>query len=190
MKRLFGAGRWVYWVLGCSLVFNLAFLGTYLYGAWAHGHGKGLPPLAPPAELKEELGLDDSMWKEFVDSRMRLRGEIHSLRHQVREERTRLWSLMSTDEPDIEAVDRATDNIADLQKQVQRLVVDEMMRLRSGLSAEQRQRFDEHFKNRVCRGGAMCDGGCMGDGPVGHECPMGPMGPSPIGPKGPIGPIL
>ncbi len=176
--------RWLVLALGLSVLFNVGFAAAFAVRMLgfpppppAPGVGfpesvppgalppsPGGPPPAGPGKLKDRLGLTDDQASEFHEGRKAMAETIRGLRAQVREERRELFKMVATDSPDVTALKQRTRRIAELQKQVQDIVVDNLVALRNRLNADQKPKFDEFIGTDLC-GCPMCDGGCMGGGP-------------------------
>jgi len=168
--------------LGLSILFNVGFAAAFVVKMLAlpfppppspgpevmgpAGEEAAGPQRGGPARLRERLGLTDEQATEFHEDRKAMADKIRGLRGQVKEERRALFQMVAADGAEPAELKRQTARIAQLQREVQDIVVEHLLAVRARLDAGQKEKFDEFIGMDLC-GCPMCDGGCMGGGKMG-----------------------
>jgi Spy/CpxP family protein refolding chaperone len=121
-------------------------------------HGRGPSGEGFLARHAEMLGLDDATQariRELVDASHR---EAELLRAQKREAKSRLYELLSADEPDRDAVLDQVERLGALDTEKHKLRIETMMDIRAELTPEQRRIMKERREElRERHMGAMLD---------------------------------
>jgi Spy/CpxP family protein refolding chaperone len=159
MSDLQKRGRLLPWLLALSLLFNVAVVAAFAARTLFHPHLPPGPHGGPPPDLKERLGLSQEQWDSFRQGRMQMFETVRELRQAARAEKEGLWKLVTAPSPDKKEISAAIDRIAARQKEVQQLVVDNVLLHRASLDAQQRDRYDDFLRQSYC-GCPMCDGAC------------------------------
>lgn len=156
---------WLTLALAVSVLFNLAFLGTALFGIVSPpSHPQGRPAPHPPGsdgQLLSALHLSSSQLESVELQRKSTALRIEQHRAEVSDARSRLWALVAGDSASQEALSRELDAVSQAQRDIQEAVVLYMQWLRTQLTPEQTQTFDTVVLERMCKC-PSCDGGCMG----------------------------
>jgi Spy/CpxP family protein refolding chaperone len=154
------------WLLAASLLFNAAFAASYGY-AWFTGPHAAAIPTASAAEtmesdaLPQAAGMDPSQAAAFRSSRQALMEEVRRLRSQIRQDKDRMWTLVTSPSSSPESIREVQAAMAERQQRIQVLLVDQVQRTRQSLSPQQRERLDQYVRSRMCTC-ASCDGACLG----------------------------
>jgi hypothetical protein len=154
---------WVFWALGLSLAFNLAFLAAFGYTEYrarcscrmASGEAAG---------GGEQLSVDQQ--RALRESREKLDASLAPLRAQMAGHCRKLSEILATPEPSMVAIQAETAAMADIQRQVQDLILENFLKDRASLPKEKRGYFDGLLKERLCgaNGCAMAASGKACDG--------------------------
>ena len=165
-----GSRGWVPWALGLSVAFNLAFVGAFGYCEYRARCGRcATPPPASPS-----LKLTPEQQKSLSEGRARLAESLAPLRAQMAGHCKKLSEILATPEPDRAAIQVETAAMADLQRQVQNLILEHHLAERASLPADQRGCFSDLLKESLCSGAACgmkpATASCGGDHGESHSC--------------------
>lgn len=113
--------------------------------AAGHGHGcfgggMGAMPDLPVDRLTSELGLDQATAERLHAIMERAGSEARTDRQKLREARSQLKALMTSDPPDTEAVMRQVDRVGRLETLLRKQQIVTTLRIRRLLTVEQRQK--------------------------------------------------
>ena len=125
--------------LALSLLLNAGFVGTLI---WQQATTDGLPlPSGTPTELTRQLGLNADQLGRWHDSNVTYLAYLRAAEKAVAQSRNGLLtSILDADaEPQVVEAERA--RFAELQQAQQQLAIDQLLREREILDAEQRRRF-------------------------------------------------
>lgn len=153
------------WALGASLAFNLAFLGSVVWGHLAResttNGQESSSQQRPDPRLLSQLNLSAAQRAGVEQHRTEAADRIAGLRKEVSEARSALWRLVAGGTAGPAELTAGLDRITAAQRGIQEQVVDYMIWLRSQLTSDQAARFDAVVVERMCTCPA-CDGGCIG----------------------------
>ena len=135
-----------------SLTVNVAALITMGY-FWGRGErsreavfrGRDKPPL-----LRGELSLDEIQQRKMRGMRGSLFEEIKPVRDEMEAKREDLVNLLTTEEPDLRAIDQKIGEINVLQSQVQHAVIDTLLREKDFLDPKQPEQYFDVISRRLC----------------------------------------
>jgi Spy/CpxP family protein refolding chaperone len=155
-----------------SLGINVGVIGTVAYrlieGRTFRSHLR--EQLWKHSPLRHELHLTDEQLEEMDRMREQIGGIIQPLRERLRDKRLELIGMLRAGEPDREALDALSREIADLQSEIGLVVFDHLLEMRTVLTEEQRMMFLDLFEHELHpRGGFPA--------PFGHRPPEHPSPP-------------
>ena len=154
----------LYLVLIFSLAMNMAVAGTLVFHYWRSTRmgGAGLMCGQKPLGrfMRENLQLEGEEVSRFQTLFSRNRDDLLHLRDQITQERQTLFSLLGNPQVDKVRIDRQIEKISALQAQMQKIVVSQIIDMKSCLPEEKQKRFLEAFRQRP-----GC--GSFGQGPFG-----------------------
>lgn len=96
--------------------------------------------------LKQELGLDEEQVKEFESQDKRFREETKPILDSLRSKRKDLMDEIATEEPNVEKLDKLAEDIGALEVTLKKKTTMHLLKKKSLLTPEQRQRFFSLFK--------------------------------------------
>lgn len=158
--------RRLLWLLGASLLFNLAFAASYMVGMAGHWAGESSDPDEVPvtlASLQRELADVPEVWQGIEASRKKLGSDLAGIRKQLRSHREDLAGLMASDAPDRAAIGDKVNAIARLRSEMQRTMIDAILDMRAGVPQDKRRVFDQVIHRDACPRlltGKPCPGKC------------------------------
>lgn len=137
--------RWLIFGLIISFAFNCAFLGGFGYRLWQKKQGlkshsnkirieKGAKPF-------EKMILHSEQRECLARLRTEFRPRIDQIRHQLRQERKKLASLLIEDQIDTTVLRKQLEKVGQLQIEIEKEVVHEILCEREVLDPEQREYF-------------------------------------------------
>jgi Spy/CpxP family protein refolding chaperone len=153
VRSLLSNRTWLWTLLVASLAFNVGFGTTYGVRAYQRrccGAGPTSGECALWQERLSELGLTAEQQQGMAAARSHMLAGIDECQRQLGAERERLVGLLTAAELNRDLVGGQLDRIAAVQRQIQACVVEHWLEERSLLSAEQRARFDDLIRERMC----------------------------------------
>jgi Spy/CpxP family protein refolding chaperone len=144
-----------WWLLIISLAFNVGFGATYgvrTYSPAPASDAKTDGDLSPRLMIYDELELSEAQREELEQINRDLLEQINAIRKQMFEARRALADLIIADETDQDAIERHLDEMSDIQRRMQQLVVEHLLLERQLLGPEQRARFDDMIQRRIFPG--------------------------------------
>lgn len=166
---------WLTWALGLSLAFNLAFVAAFAFAEYRSRCG-GCKTPAPP---KTALKLTPEQSKALREGRAKLEADLAPLREKMAQHCHRLSEILASPDPDRAAIREETAAMAELQRQVQEMILEHHLAERASLPPEQ----------QGCLSGLMreglCGSGACGKGPGSPPCGKAGHSTTDCGPKGP-----
>jgi Spy/CpxP family protein refolding chaperone len=155
----------LYLVLIFSVAINIAVAGTLAFHYWRGNGmvGAGLLCGQKPVGrfMRENLHLDGEEISHLQILFSRNREELLHLRDQVSQERQMLFDLLDHPRVDQSRVDQQIERISALQAKMQKIIINQIINMKSCLPEEKQQKLLDAFRQRP---------GC---GPFGQ----GPLGP-------------
>jgi len=146
-----------WWLLLVSLAFNLGFGATY--GAKTYGPTYGWPPgppePGPMAPIRNELQLTDEQQAVFRELESGLRQEIDARRRRMHEARLELAELLLAAETDGETIAAKLNEISEIQREVQAIVVARLMEQKQLLRPDQLEAFNRVVRHSIFSGGRI-----------------------------------
>jgi Spy/CpxP family protein refolding chaperone len=97
--------------------------------------------------------LDDTQRETIEDIISENRDEMNDIMDELSVKRSELLGLMRADEPDSDAVEMKIAEIAELQRELEQMIAEQMMEVHSVLTPEQVEKFTTHMEERLCPGG-------------------------------------
>lgn len=122
-----------------SLLVNIGVLGAFGYRAVESGRWPGTGAEAFPG-LTKYLALDPQQQRRWHEAEERFLERYAAGAAAIHEARDRLIRLIFADPPDMAAIETQRAEIARLQDEQQRIVIEQLLRERELLDAEQRDR--------------------------------------------------
>ena len=134
-----------------SITANMAFLGGYCYNKIpsrfperSHWEGFRLK-----RELLKELRLSPQQEKEIRSSISQLKEEVSETRNTLRKRRLEMLELLSAGDIDRETVEAKRREIAQLQQQIQKMIVDQLIENKEILTSEQQEKLFSFLRKRL-----------------------------------------
>jgi Spy/CpxP family protein refolding chaperone len=147
-----------------SLAFNVGFGSTLavhkvrqMCGGQC-GTGAGAVLCCEPA-LLESIELTPEQSETFAAAQDAMMNDLSSLCGELSTERARLGELLTAEHPDQSAINAEIERISAIQQRVQARVVKHLLHQRQQMTLEQRARYDDLIKRRIC----PCDGAAGGE---------------------------
>ena len=136
--------RWMFFGLIVSLAFNFAFLGALTYRLIErHGNrgpiihkvikGRGFP--------NEFMGLSPEQEMCMQEIREVFHPEIGKIREKLHHERKMLGDLLRQEPPDTQLMDKQLERIGELQNQIEKEVLKQMLKEKALLDSTQRENY-------------------------------------------------
>ncbi|MBN1883508.1 MAG: periplasmic heavy metal sensor [Deltaproteobacteria bacterium] len=99
-------------------------------------------------------GMLDDAQRETIDEIIsKNQEEMNDIKNELSQKRFELTELMRQDEPDPDAVELKIAEIADLQRELEQMIAEQMMEVHAVLTPEQAEIFTTHMEERLCPGG-------------------------------------
>ena len=135
-----------------SMTINVAALVTmgYFWGGGERSREAVFRESDKPSLLREELSLDEMQQRKMRGMRGSLFEEIQPVRDEMEAKREDLVNLLTTDEPDRRAIGQKIGEINVLQSQVQRAVIDTLLREKEFLNPMQQKEYFDVISRRLC----------------------------------------
>jgi Spy/CpxP family protein refolding chaperone len=150
MKHVLSAKGISSGLLVVSLAFNVTFVATFVLRQWQHHRGEeGHEEFSGLRDLHNQLRLTEEQQEQMRQSKESLLRQVEKLQGDLATERQVLAELLTAPEPDQDAIALQLDRIADIQRLVQRAVIDHLLEERALLRPEQRETFNEIILRRV-----------------------------------------
>jgi len=154
----------LYLVLIFSLAINIAIAATLGFHYW-RGPGRGRAGLMCGQKplrmfMRENLQLEGEEIARFQTLFSRNREDLLHLRDQISQERQMLLDLIGNHEVDQAQIDQQIERISALQAKMQKIVVSQIINMKSYLPEEKQRKLLEAFRQRP-----GC--GSFGQGPLG-----------------------
>jgi Spy/CpxP family protein refolding chaperone len=131
------------WLLIFSVIINISTLATFGYHRWFEPKRPRFERGRSPQKefFRKELGLTDEQWNKVQALKSEFWQQIKPLKTQLDEEHRHLFQIQNQDTVNIEEVYRSIDKISEIQKQMQRMTVENILAHQSILTPEQRKKF-------------------------------------------------
>ncbi len=101
-------------------------------------------PMLMPG-LERMLDLTDEQAAKIADMRLDLQKKILPLRSDLMQKRNDLKVLLTADNPDQSKIDKTIEAMNDIRTDMQKQRLDNMMKVRSLLNADQKKKMDMHI---------------------------------------------
>ena len=154
-----------------SLTVNVAALITmgFLWGKGERSFEAVSRRMGESPRLGSRLSLDKRQWGKMHSMRKSLMKEIEPVRDELESKREDLVNLLILEEPDRSAIDEKIVEIDALQSQIQRAVIDNLLREKGFLNPEQQKQYFDVISrslspNRFLMGRGQGRGMGRGDG--------------------------
>ncbi len=158
-----GTSRWLFWALVLSLAFNLAFLAAFGFTEY---RARRFCSMGASDAVRGRPKLSAGQQRALRESREKLEASLAPLRARMAGHCRKLAEILAAPEPSMASIEAETAAIADIQRQVQDLILGNFLKDRASLPKEQRGYFDGLLKQRLCsvNGCAMSSAGqtCAG----------------------------
>jgi uncharacterized membrane protein len=149
--------RYIMLGLILSLVFNVAFLGALGYRLWTRKHNPHLREQRMRRESPMEgMGLRKEQKEQLDKIRKDFFPRIRNIRMRLTKERDTLASFLKVEDPDTNRINLQLNRIGDLQCQIEKQVVFELLKEKACLDPQQREVFVRMILRRM---GEMGPGG-------------------------------
>jgi len=131
------------WLLIFSIIINISTITTFSYHRWFKPTKKTEKTYRSThiESLSKKLGLTEEQARQVRELRSNLWQELKPLRNQLNDERGHFIQILKQDTINIDKLHKRIDSIAEIQKQMQRKTVENMVAHQSILTLEQRKKF-------------------------------------------------
>lgn len=142
------------WLLIFSVIINISTLATFGYHRWFEPERPRFDRdrSAHKEFFSRELGLTEEQSQRIQELKSELWQQIKPLKSQLDDERQHFFQIQNQDTVNIEEVYYSIDKISEIQKQMQRKTVQNMLAHQSILTPEQRRKFFSMMANRMQMG--------------------------------------
>jgi Spy/CpxP family protein refolding chaperone len=142
------------WLLIFSVIVNISTLATFGYHRWFEPKRQRFDRdrSAHQEFFSKELGLTEEQSQRIQALRSELWQQLKPLKAQLDEERKHFFQIQNQDTVNIEEVYNSIDKISEIQKQMQRKTVENMLAHQSILTPEQRKKFFSMMAKRMPMG--------------------------------------
>jgi len=144
--------------LAASLVLNLTVFATAGYHyyqqsrSWVSPFGK---VMGKDKFLFEELSLKPDQLAAMKSKAIPFRAEIDRRRQEIEVSRKELVTLMRDQKPDKKTIDATIKEISGKQEEMQRMIVDHMLEIKSSLDEGQQRKFFDLIERNMAGSGQM-----------------------------------
>ena len=135
-----------------SVALNLGLAGTIILGHVVTPSTTGYTDTFGFHSWLGDGMLDDTQRDAIERIVSENRDEMDDIRDELSEKRFELTELIRQDEPDPDAVELKIAEIADLQRELEQLIAEQMMEVHSVLTPEQAEIFSSHMEEHLCPG--------------------------------------
>ena len=145
-----------------SLIFNVAFLGSLGYRIMEkknHQKARAERKERGRTEFKEWLGLTTEQQKSLEAIREEFPSQMRPMGKQIQGERKELIRLLKEDPPDTARIVSILQNIGQIQVDMQKEIVFQVLREKDVLSEEQREQYLKMVERRLGGGSYRRGGG-------------------------------
>jgi len=168
MRRILALSTGIWVLLAVSLAFNVGFGSTLAVRKVRQVCGDQCGSVGAGSALCQSrvwayLELTPEQSARFESAQQALLKSIAELSAELATERAGLGELLTADRLDEAAIDGQLDRICGVQKRIQQRLVTHLLAQRQQLSNEQRARYDELIRERIC----LC-----GEAGVNNSCEM------------------
>lgn len=134
-----------------SIIFNIAFIGGYCYKSfWSKP--ETTDSIKPRVrQLFKKLNLSDEQKEKLRQSMDSVLNEVSKIRGQIRTHRLEMTELLTAPTTDREAIEAKRKEIARLQQEIQKLVLDRIIENKDVLTSEQQRKLFAYLKVRIKR---------------------------------------
>ena len=152
--NFFSKNRLVFWLLIFLVVINLTAMITFLVFYSRNSTAlKQQPRENPRLAFRKELSLSDAQIEKVESILADYRNSTEPVTINIRDYRTQLLEELAKDKPDTSVLNRCTDEICSLQKQMQKASVKQYMALKEICNPVQCQRLSAlYFELYGCQG--------------------------------------
>jgi Spy/CpxP family protein refolding chaperone len=116
----------------------------------------GRPPVSRTMPIKgylDLISLSDEQKQKVEVIRKDFLPKVSQIRQELRTKRLQLNDMIFSTEPDVEAIDDKTKEIADLQAKLEKEVIDHILQEKEILTIDQQRQFREIIKKEFEKGG-------------------------------------
>lgn len=149
------------WALVLSLAFNLAFLAAF---AFTEYRARKSCAMTQGTTLRGGPGLSAKQKCRIEESHNKLEAQLAPLRAKMASHCRKLSDILSLPAPSSAEIHAETAAIADIQRRVQNLILENFLNNRAALPKEQRRYFNDMLQQGLCSanscGMAASDPGC------------------------------
>ena len=156
-----------------GLIFSVAINAAVLTKIGHHWLGKDKEERYHPSMsyLYKELALSESQLKKMELFRKSLESRMKGIKKELREKRVDLVDLLTESEPDRKKINEKLIEIESLQGNLQRLIIEHLLKQKTVLDPEQQKMFFSLIEKRFYReAGHHNDGGFSAVGRESSEC--------------------
>lgn len=141
-----------------SVALNLGLAGTIIIGYVVSPETKARTDTFGFHSWLGDGMLDDAQRDDIERIVSEHRDEMDDIKDELSQKRFELTELIRQDDPDPDAVDLKVAEIADLQRELEQLIAEQMMEVHSVLTPEQAEIFSSHMEEHLCPGGGYGKG--------------------------------
>jgi len=149
------------WALVLSLAFNLAFLAAFAYTEY---RARKSCAITQGATLSGGPRLSAKQKRRLEESRNKLEAQLAPLRAKMANHCRKLSDILSSPAPSSADIQAETTAMADIQRRVQNLILENFLNNRAALPKGQRKYFNNMLQEGLCSanrcGMAASDPGC------------------------------
>ncbi len=125
-----------------AVVLVLVFSGMLLAQPGMRGPMDGPPEQGLMPHLEKMLDLSDEQAAQIADLRLQMAKEMLPLRSDMVQQQNELKLLITADKPDQTKINKTIGAISDIRQQMQEKRVNQILKVRSLLTVDQKKQFD------------------------------------------------
>ena len=143
-------------ILVISLGINFGFFFSYAYYS-LNGNKNvsdtNMPRCMPSwsnSPIHKKLNLNIEQLKIFEKYHNEIQSEIMSIREKIKQNRTEIFFLLKKQKIDDIKLDRLLTDISIMQLEIEKKVIKHIIKVRTELTPDQRNKFDDFFEQGFC----------------------------------------
>ena len=142
------------WLLVFSLIINISAIATFGYYRWFRSEKAPATDFSSKKRMPmfKKLGITKEQSQQMKVVRDSLFKEIEPLRIQLHNERNNLLELLNQDSTAVEQINERMDQICEIEKALKHKTIINLLKYRSILTDEQRDKFVRMMTNRMFGG--------------------------------------
>jgi len=138
--------------IAVSIIFNIAFISGYCYRTFLRKPGDMRFVKARVGRILRELHLSDEQRQEVRESMRTVFLEGADIKSKIKGCRVEMIQLLAASDPDTEAIEEKRQEIALLQEEVQKLVINNILEEKDILTPEQQKKLFGYLEERAKTG--------------------------------------